>query len=64
MAPPIEIIIDADDRVSGKFRNTSTEAKKMAAIIGGAFSGVANSADVALSRYRLRSFHRRWLEPC
>ncbi len=35
MASLIEIIIDADDRASAKFRHTSSEAKKMAAIIGG-----------------------------
>ncbi|PEM89650.1 hypothetical protein CN558_04610 [Bacillus wiedmannii] len=35
MASLIEIIIDADDRASAQFRHTSTEAKKMAAIIGG-----------------------------
>ena len=34
MASLIEIIIDADDRASNKFRQTSSEAKKMAAIIG------------------------------
>lgn len=35
IASLIEIIIDADDRASAKFRHTSSEAKKMAAIIGG-----------------------------
>lgn len=35
MASLIEIIIDADDRASAQFRHTSSEAKKMAAIIGG-----------------------------
>ncbi|PEM30210.1 hypothetical protein CN598_12590 [Bacillus wiedmannii] len=35
MASLIEIIIDADDRASAKFTHTSSEAKKMAAIIGG-----------------------------
>lgn len=35
MASLIEIIIDADDRASAQFRHTSSEAKKMAAVIGG-----------------------------
>lgn len=35
MASLIEIIIDADDRASTQFRHTSSEAKKMAAVIGG-----------------------------
>ncbi|WP_144488392.1 hypothetical protein [Bacillus sp. ABP14] len=35
MASLIEIIIDADDRASAQFRHTSSEAKKMAVIIGG-----------------------------
>ncbi|PEC20608.1 hypothetical protein COM96_18625 [Bacillus cereus] len=35
MASLIEIIIDADDRASAQFRHASSEAKKMAAVIGG-----------------------------
>ncbi|PFL37340.1 hypothetical protein COJ26_09685 [Bacillus thuringiensis] len=35
MASVIDIIIQAQDRASGQFRQTSSEAKKMAAIIGG-----------------------------
>lgn len=35
IASLIEIIIDADDRASAQFRHTSSEAKKMAAVIGG-----------------------------
>ncbi len=35
IASVIDIIIQAQDRASGQFRQTSSEAKKMAAIIGG-----------------------------
>lgn len=35
MASVIDILIQADDRASHKFRQTSSEAKKMAAIVGG-----------------------------
>ncbi|PFN86613.1 hypothetical protein COJ67_17955 [Bacillus thuringiensis] len=35
MASVIDIIINAQDRASGQFRRTSSEAQKMAAIVGG-----------------------------
>ncbi|OUB44951.1 hypothetical protein BK740_12375 [Bacillus thuringiensis serovar argentinensis] len=41
MASVIDIIIQAQDRASGQFRQTSSEAKKMAAIIGGITIGAS-----------------------
>ncbi|PEN58622.1 hypothetical protein CN596_01520 [Bacillus toyonensis] len=41
IASVIDIIIQAQDRASGQFRQTSSEAKKMAAIIGGITIGAS-----------------------
>ncbi len=41
MASVIDILIQADDRASHKFKQTSSEAKKMAAVIGGITIGAS-----------------------
>lgn len=56
MASLIEIIIDADDRALDKFRNASTEVKKMAAAGFKALSiwvtGAINTGSGSGSNYR------------